>query len=665
MNGTTLADRYKIEAQIGIGGMGIVYRAHDTRLKREVALKVIAPHLVQHESARSQFLKEAQALAGLMHPNIVTVFDLAEDEDTSTVFIVMELLRGSSLRHCITESDRPPFSQVALPLCRALEAAHAKGVLHRDIKPENVFVCEDGTVKLMDFGLARLLSDASKSQASLIAGTLAYMAPEQLKGEKADFRSDLYSLGVLCYEYLCGTTPFDADNPGALLLKTLTEPAPPLRNCVPDLSPQLESVIMCLLEKEPAARFDSATALREALELPLTGERATLATTADSTLPAPRAAVAPTLTLPAHPSGETPTPVLTQTTRAVITPSRIPVRVSVPLRPALFGGLACVGILTLLFALPAYRRNAANHSNPTSYKSVAGGMQGGLVQMPNALAQKPVLVTELPKEEKAIESSQKHQTAKLDELMKQQEQTRSEVERLEKLLASEAQKRKAAEAKAAQSSLAAPSSGSSAVTAAPKVLPPDLMPLPKKVPEALAQLASLHPHDKFEFRTKPLVRMPDGSMQMQLHTAQECYLNFYLLNEGKNRAVLLRNGEMHMAAMTKRNLFSSVSLPMHDASTGEVKLLLLSSPKPLLSLPASFTLPGQTRKTSQDVSIDRRFALLHDFRDQVVTTLQQNHVQEEGKEIGQDDVIVRFLRLMPPAAPSSPPTAPSAGNKPQ
>ncbi|MCW3097282.1 MAG: serine/threonine protein kinase, partial [Chthonomonadaceae bacterium] len=182
MIGTRVAGRYDIEEQIGIGGMGIVYRAYDSRLKRHVALKVIAPHLVQQEAARAQFLREAQALAGLMHPNIVTVFDLCEEDATQAVFIVMELLRGSSLRHCLADPMRPVFSQIALPLCRALEAAHARGVLHRDIKPENVFVCEDGTIKLMDFGLARLLTANSRSQASLLAGTLAYMAPEQLKG---------------------------------------------------------------------------------------------------------------------------------------------------------------------------------------------------------------------------------------------------------------------------------------------------------------------------------------------------------------------------------------------------------------------------------------------------------------------------------------------------
>ena len=151
MIGKVIANRYRVESQIGIGGMGIVYRAQDTRLGRDVALKVIAPHLVQDQEARDRFLREAQALAGLSHPNIVTVYDLLEDPDTNDVFIVMELLNGAPLRKRITDPTRPSFPDMSIQLCRALECAHASGILHRDIKPENVFVTSDGTIKLMDF----------------------------------------------------------------------------------------------------------------------------------------------------------------------------------------------------------------------------------------------------------------------------------------------------------------------------------------------------------------------------------------------------------------------------------------------------------------------------------------------------------------------------------
>ncbi len=280
MLGTTVAGRYEIEAQIGVGGMGIVYRAHDTRLRRDVALKMIAPHLMQMESARVRFLREAQALAGLMHPNIVTIFDMAEDADANTVFLVMELLSGHSLRQflqdgtCPRTPHCPRFSQIALPLCRALEAAHKRGVLHRDIKPENIFICDDGTLKLMDFGLARLLGDMSKNQSSTVAGTLAYMAPEQLRGDKLDARADVYALGVVFFEFVTGAQPFTGDNPGTVLLKHLTEPPPSLRDrlSVPaDAATQealnaLDGLLTRMMAKETGERPQSAEEVRNALE---------------------------------------------------------------------------------------------------------------------------------------------------------------------------------------------------------------------------------------------------------------------------------------------------------------------------------------------------------------------------------------------------------------
>ena len=282
MIGTTVAGRYEIQAQIGVGGMGIVYRAHDARLRRNVALKVIAPHLMQQDSARTRFLREAQALAGLMHPNIVTIFDMAEDDASNTVFLVMELLSGHSLRQflsdetCPQTADCPRFSHVALPLCRALEAAHKQGVLHRDIKPENIFVCDDGTLKLMDFGLARLLGDMSKNQSSTVAGTLAYMAPEQLRGEKLDARTDLYALGAVFFEFVTGTQPFMGDNPGTVLLKHLTEAPPHLGDRLPDTTNDadahilnvLDDLITHLMAKDAGERPASANEVRGVLEQP-------------------------------------------------------------------------------------------------------------------------------------------------------------------------------------------------------------------------------------------------------------------------------------------------------------------------------------------------------------------------------------------------------------
>lgn len=690
MIGTSVAGRYEIEEQIGIGGMGIVYRAYDTRLRRHVALKVIAPHLVQQEAARSQFLREAQALAGLMHPNIVTVFDLCEDEEPQTVFIVMELLRGRSLRHCMTDSDRPLFSQVALPLCRALEAAHVRGVLHRDIKPENVFVCDDGTIKLMDFGLARLLTANSRSQASLLAGTLAYMAPEQLKGEPADFRADLYSLGILLYECLSGVTPFEADNPGAVLLKHLTEAAPPLHSHVPDIAPELESTILRLLEKEPAARFASATALREALEHPMAGSVLPVIYAADKTLPAPHTYSAPTLRTVR--TDDTPTPVLPPQAA-----DRMPEPISAPLRhtigrvePAfLIGGIACFGAATLLFVGPVHRlfaaTNSAEASSPAQKRVVPAVASSVLTQQAGASPTRVLIAGKQSNSQNQSAKSQAHASAALDELIKQQEQTRTEVERLEKLMANAEAKRKTAETRAAAAEAAvgarthAAESHSGSATDRWSAMPgwhtvpvvPGMSlapqsktrpaPLPPGLPDALVKIASLHPHDPFDFRTRPVTRTPDGTIQVQVHNSRLCYVYFYLLADSRNEALLLPNGERRLAGIPQRSDFASIGLRLDEPGVAPSKLLLLASAQPLFGLPSSFPLPAVPPRSAADVSIDRRFALLHEYRDQIVTTLQTNRVLLDGKNLRQDDLIVRFLRYKPAAAGASPSAPPPPG----
>lgn len=669
MIGTRVADRYDIEEQIGIGGMGIVYRALDTRLMRRVALKVIAPHLMQQETARTQFLREAQALAGLMHPNIVTVFDLCDDERTQTVFIVMELLRGHSLRHAMTGPARPLFSQLALSLCRALEAAHGQGFLHRDIKPENVFVCEDGTIKLMDFGLARLLTANSRSQASLLAGTLAYMAPEQLKGEKVDFRADLYSLGILLYEFLSGVTPFQGDNPGAILLKHLTEAAPPLHTHVPEIAPELEAVIQRLLEKDPNARFESAKALRETLERPATDGAPLLAQRADTTAPhVPQIAPASPTAVGA-PSDETPTPLLPA-------PAAVPTQVKSAssifraengkVKPAFLvgGSLACFGAAALLFLGPIHRymepsrgRGGDRATKEKSAPAVALAQQTPATPSPG---QAPVATT-----------TQQPANTALDELIKQQEQTRAEVERLEKLVAASDDKRKAAETRAANAEAAARQSqarkersslsqdsivnlpGMNKFPMIPTLRTPpsskQSVSLPPGLPEAIAELATLRPHDPFEFRTRPLEHPKNGSLQVQVHSAKPCYLYFYTLDDAKKQAVFQPTGDRHLPGSALPNVFTGIDLRPTDLSPspGPVKLLMLASARPLFGLPPSFSLPDTPKHPPHDAPTDGRFTLLHDYRDLIVTTLQANHVQLEGRTVQQDDLIVRFLRDRP------------------
>lgn len=263
MIGQVLAQRYRIDNQLGVGGMGVVYRAYDTRLQREVALKVIAPHLIEQEQATDRFLREAQALAGLTHPNIVTVYDLLEDKESGHVCIVMEILSGFSLRSLLPNDSRPTFHDLATQLCKALEAAHSKGILHRDIKPENIFVCSDGTIKLMDFGLARILSFSATGS---VMGTAGYMSPEQIQGRFQDARSDLYALGVVLYEYLLGEPPFIADNPGSLMMLHLSQEPTPLHERSPDIPEALSTIVMRLLKKDPLHRYASAKAVRNALD---------------------------------------------------------------------------------------------------------------------------------------------------------------------------------------------------------------------------------------------------------------------------------------------------------------------------------------------------------------------------------------------------------------
>ena len=208
---------FAIKDLVGEGGMGMVYRAHDARLDRDVALKVLHPALVASAEGRARFRAEAKAVGRLAHPNIVQVYHWSEEEDDRQ-FLVMEFLRGETLRELI---DRAHFSPpeallcVAIPLTRALLHAHIHQVVHRDIKPGNVMVGEDGAVKLMDFGIARLDDTQGLTVTGALVGSPAHMAPEVINGARADERSDQFSLGTVLYEMASGQSPFDGPNPAA------------------------------------------------------------------------------------------------------------------------------------------------------------------------------------------------------------------------------------------------------------------------------------------------------------------------------------------------------------------------------------------------------------------------------------------------------------------
>jgi len=229
MIGTLIEDRYLIESELGRGGMGIVYRAEDTLLERPVAVKVVSASGLGTEG-RNRLLQEARAAARLNHPNIVAVHDVGvasvPDQVEPTSYIVMELVEGQTLRD-FQPQDMAQIIQVAIAMCDALEAAHQQGIIHRDLKPENVVVTPTDTVKLMDFGLARVYGKERLTEEGTFMGTLSYLAPEVILGQEADARSDLYAFGVLLYEISAGKPPFEAENLTAVISQHLHAPIVP------------------------------------------------------------------------------------------------------------------------------------------------------------------------------------------------------------------------------------------------------------------------------------------------------------------------------------------------------------------------------------------------------------------------------------------------------
>ncbi len=266
--GETLKARYRLSSEIGSGGMGVVYRARDLELQREVAVKVLGQAALDSDG-RERLLREARAAAALNHSHIVSVYDVGEDNGVP--FVVMELIDGTSLRGL----EPQPFSEianVARQLCLALHHAHEHGIVHRDLKPENILVArgDDGpTVKLADLGLAFSSRATRLTSEGAIVGTASYLAPEQALGQEPDARVDLYALGVVLYELVARRLPFTGDDPLAVVSQHLYAPVVPPRAFRPDVPPPLEAMILRLMAKDPALRFDSARAVLDALdELP-------------------------------------------------------------------------------------------------------------------------------------------------------------------------------------------------------------------------------------------------------------------------------------------------------------------------------------------------------------------------------------------------------------
>jgi serine/threonine-protein kinase len=256
---SVLSDRYQVEARIGAGGMAEVYRGFDPVLNRTVAIKVLLPQMARDTSFVERFRREAQAAARLNQSNIVGVYDTGSDDGTQ--YIVMEFIEGRTLAEFMETGRRPTpvqAAEIAQKICTAIAAAHAQGVIHRDIKPGNVMVTRDGTVKVMDFGIARVLGPETAPQTSAVLGTASYLSPEQAQGGPVDARTDIYSLGAVLYELLTGRPPFTGDSPVAVAYKQVNEtPAVP-SSLNPDVPARLDAVVMKALSKNPSNRYQAA-----------------------------------------------------------------------------------------------------------------------------------------------------------------------------------------------------------------------------------------------------------------------------------------------------------------------------------------------------------------------------------------------------------------------
>ncbi len=260
--GKTIANRYEIISTNGVGGMATVYKAKDTVLNRNVAIKVLKEEFITDEEFVKRFNSEAQAAASLSHPNIVSIYDVGNEDNI--YYIVMELVRGKTLKQIITEEGALPWKwsvNIAMQIASALETAHKNNIVHRDIKPHNIIITEDGVAKVTDFGIAKAVSNSTITAFGTTIGSVHYFSPEQAKGGYTDAKSDIYSLGVVMYEMLTGKVPFDSDTSVSVALMHMQEkPVPPME--INDNIPQaVNDIILKAMQKEPMARYQTATAM--------------------------------------------------------------------------------------------------------------------------------------------------------------------------------------------------------------------------------------------------------------------------------------------------------------------------------------------------------------------------------------------------------------------
>ncbi|WP_030857000.1 Stk1 family PASTA domain-containing Ser/Thr kinase [Streptomyces sp. NRRL S-37] len=274
-----LGGRYELGPVLGRGGMAEVYHAHDTRLGRQVAVKTLRADLARDPSFQARFRREAQSAASLNHPAIVAVYDTGEDyiDGVSIPYIVMEYVDGSTLRELLHSGRKllPERTlEMTIGILQALEYSHRAGIVHRDIKPANVMLTRNGQVKVMDFGIARAMGDSgmTMTQTAAVIGTAQYLSPEQAKGEQVDARSDLYSTGCLLYELLTVRPPFVGDSPVAVAYQHVREEPQPPSVFDPEITPEMDAIVLKALVKDPDYRYQSADEMRADIEACLDGQ---------------------------------------------------------------------------------------------------------------------------------------------------------------------------------------------------------------------------------------------------------------------------------------------------------------------------------------------------------------------------------------------------------
>jgi serine/threonine-protein kinase len=343
---------FRIIEPLGQGGMATVYKAYHAALDRYVAIKVLHPAFKQDPNFIARFNREARIVARLDHPNIIPIFDFAEQEGTP--FLVMRYVEGKTLKAIMRDTHLPidRVLSVMRPVTAALAYAHDQNVLHRDLKPSNIMLTNDGHVFLADFGLARIAQagDSTLSKDMLI-GTPQYISPEQAQGLAVDERSDLYSLGVVLYEMLTGRVPFSADTPYAVIHDHIYSPLPLPRSINPNLSPDLERVLLKALDKDPRARFATASDLMQALETAAAVPNANTNVTS-TVIPAPTPiAPSPSIVSPAPspmPSTMVYAPIPSAASASLATPVPAPIPVAKPASSSKTGLLIAAGIVGFL-----------------------------------------------------------------------------------------------------------------------------------------------------------------------------------------------------------------------------------------------------------------------------------------------------------------------------